>query len=61
MANAGASVMLAAKAARDKAIALALTGRDALFAGAAAENVLARISHTGRDLRSDRGGYTSTL
>jgi hypothetical protein len=22
---------------------------------------LARISHTGRDLRSDRGGYTSTL
>jgi len=40
MANAGASVMLAAKAARDKAIALALTGRDAPFAGAAADDVL---------------------
>jgi len=32
--------MLAAKAARDKAIALALTGRDAPFAGAAADDVL---------------------
>ena len=32
--NAGASVLLAAKAARDKAIARALTGRDAPFAGA---------------------------
>jgi xanthine dehydrogenase YagR molybdenum-binding subunit len=40
MANAGASVMLAARAARDKAIALTLTGRDALLAGAAAEDVL---------------------
>jgi len=34
MANAGAAVMLAAKAARDRAIELALTGRDAPFAGA---------------------------
>src|SRR5438105_2120587 len=33
MANAGASVMLAAKTARDRAIELALTGRDAPFAG----------------------------
>jgi xanthine dehydrogenase YagR molybdenum-binding subunit len=33
MANAGASVMLAAKAARDKLIELALTGREAPFAG----------------------------
>jgi xanthine dehydrogenase YagR molybdenum-binding subunit len=33
MANAGASVMLAAKAARDKVIELALTGREAPFAG----------------------------
>ena len=41
MANAGASVLLAAQAARDKAINLALTGRDAPFAGAAATNVLA--------------------
>ena len=40
MANAGASVLLAAKAARDKAIALALTGRDAPFAGAAADAVV---------------------
>jgi xanthine dehydrogenase YagR molybdenum-binding subunit len=40
MANAGASVMLAAKAARDKAIELALTGRDAPFAGAVADDVL---------------------
>jgi xanthine dehydrogenase YagR molybdenum-binding subunit len=40
MANAGASVLLAAKAARDKAIALAFTGRDAPFAGAAADAVV---------------------
>jgi xanthine dehydrogenase YagR molybdenum-binding subunit len=40
MANAGASVLLAAKAARDKAILLALTGPDAPFAGAAVEEVV---------------------
>jgi xanthine dehydrogenase YagR molybdenum-binding subunit len=40
MANAGASVMLAAQAARDKAMELALTGRDAPFAGAAPDDVL---------------------
>ena len=40
MANAGASVMLAAKAARDKAIELALAGRDAPFAGAVADDVV---------------------
>jgi xanthine dehydrogenase YagR molybdenum-binding subunit len=40
MANAGASVMLAAKAARDRAIELALTGGNAPFAGAAADDVL---------------------
>jgi xanthine dehydrogenase YagR molybdenum-binding subunit len=40
MANAGASVMLAAKAARDKAIELALRGREAPFAGAVASEVL---------------------
>jgi xanthine dehydrogenase YagR molybdenum-binding subunit len=39
MANAGASVMLAGKAMRDKAIELALTGQDAPFAGAIAEDV----------------------
>jgi xanthine dehydrogenase YagR molybdenum-binding subunit len=40
MANAGASVLLAAKAARDKALALALTGPDAPFPGADAHNVV---------------------
>jgi xanthine dehydrogenase YagR molybdenum-binding subunit len=40
MANAGASVMLAAKAARDRAIELTLTGRDAPFAGAVGDDVL---------------------
>jgi xanthine dehydrogenase YagR molybdenum-binding subunit len=39
MSNAGGSVMLAAKAARDKAIELALRGRDAPFAGAALDDV----------------------
>ena len=39
MANAGASVMLAAKAARDRAIELALTGRNAPFAGAVRDDV----------------------
>ena len=41
-ANAGASVMLAAKAARDRAIDLTLTGRNAPFAGAVRDDV--RIS-----------------
>ncbi len=40
MANAGASVLVAARAARDKAILLALTGPDAPFAGAAVEDVV---------------------
>ena len=40
MANAGASVMLAAKAVRDRAIELALKGKDAPFSGAAAEDVV---------------------
>jgi xanthine dehydrogenase YagR molybdenum-binding subunit len=40
MANAGASVMLAAKAVRDKAIELALTGQEAPFAGSVPEDVL---------------------
>ncbi|WP_433296359.1 xanthine dehydrogenase family protein molybdopterin-binding subunit [Pseudonocardia sp. CA-142604] len=41
MANAGASVLLAAEATRDKAIELALNGMDAPFAGAEAEDVIA--------------------
>lgn len=40
MANAGASVMLAAQAVRDRAIDLALTGRNAPFAGAVRDDVL---------------------
>lgn len=40
MANAGASVMLAAQAARDRAIELALTGRNAPFAGAVRDDLL---------------------
>jgi xanthine dehydrogenase YagR molybdenum-binding subunit len=40
MANAGAAVQLAATAARDKAVSLALTGQDAPFAGASAGDVL---------------------
>jgi xanthine dehydrogenase YagR molybdenum-binding subunit len=40
MANAGASVLLAARAARDKAVKLALTGHDAPFAGGDAKDVI---------------------
>jgi xanthine dehydrogenase YagR molybdenum-binding subunit len=40
MANAGASVMLAAKAVRDQAVALAIGGRDAPFSGAAAADLV---------------------
>ena len=39
-ANATAAVMLAAQAAREKAVGLALTGRDAPFAGAAPKDVI---------------------
>jgi xanthine dehydrogenase YagR molybdenum-binding subunit len=39
-ANATAAVMLAAQAARDKAVELAITGRDAPFAGATPDNVI---------------------
>jgi xanthine dehydrogenase YagR molybdenum-binding subunit len=53
MANAGASVMLAGKAARDKVIALALTGPDAPFAGAATADVRVtdgRLTLAGKNL-----------
>src|SRR5260370_22863797 len=40
MANASAAVMLAGQAARKKAVQLALTGRDAPFAGAAPDDVV---------------------
>ena len=42
MSNAGSSVMMAAKAARDKAIELARTGRDAPFADADSSEVIVR-------------------
>ncbi len=53
MANATAAVMLAAQAARAKAVELALTGRDAPFAGAAADDVIVadgRLSLPSRNL-----------
>jgi xanthine dehydrogenase YagR molybdenum-binding subunit len=40
VANATAAVLLAAQAARDKAVGLALTGRDAPFAGSAPDHVI---------------------
>jgi len=40
MANAGASVMLAAKAVRDQVVELAIKGKDAPFAGAQTEDVI---------------------
>ncbi len=58
MANAGASVMLAAKAARSKAVELTLTGRDAPFAGASADEVLVSngaLMLPGQDLRITYG------
>jgi xanthine dehydrogenase YagR molybdenum-binding subunit len=53
MANAGASVMLAAKAVRDQAIALALRGKDAPFSGEEAEDVAVAdgaLALTGKNL-----------
>ena len=55
MANAGASVMLAAKAARDRAIDLALTGRNATFADAGRDDVLisdGRLMLAGKNLQT---------
>jgi xanthine dehydrogenase YagR molybdenum-binding subunit len=53
VANATAAVMLAAQAARDKAVKLAIKGRDAPFAGAAPDDVIAvegRLSVTRKNL-----------
>ncbi|HTJ90410.1 MAG TPA: xanthine dehydrogenase family protein molybdopterin-binding subunit [Acidocella sp.] len=53
MANAGASVMLAANAVRDQAIALAIGGKDAPFSGAGAEEVVVvdgAVALTGKNL-----------
>jgi xanthine dehydrogenase YagR molybdenum-binding subunit len=56
MANAGASVLLAAQAVRDKAVDLALHGKDAPFTGADGGDVLAvggalTLSGSGRSIR----------
>src|SRR5207245_8425130 len=54
MANAGASVMLAAKAVRDRAIDLTLTGRNAPFASAVRDDVLVsdgRLMLAGKNLQ----------
>jgi xanthine dehydrogenase YagR molybdenum-binding subunit len=61
MANAGASVLLAAKAARDKAIALALTGRDPPFAGADAKDVAAADGGLGLVKRNLNISYAELL
>ena len=53
MANAGASVMLAAKAVRDQAVELALEGKDAPFSGAETEDVVVAdgtLALTGKNL-----------
>jgi xanthine dehydrogenase YagR molybdenum-binding subunit len=59
MANAGASVLLAANAARDKAVALALAGRSAPFAGATAQDV--RAANGGLVFGSRTIGYAELL
>jgi xanthine dehydrogenase YagR molybdenum-binding subunit len=59
MANAGASVLLAANAARDRAVALALTGRSAPFAGASAQDV--RAANGGLVFGSRTIGYGELL
>jgi xanthine dehydrogenase YagR molybdenum-binding subunit len=59
MANAGASVLLAANAVRDRAVALALTGRSAPFAGASAQDV--RAVNGGLVFGSRTIGYAELL
>jgi xanthine dehydrogenase YagR molybdenum-binding subunit len=59
MANAGASVLLAANALRDKAVALAVTGRGAPFAGASVQDV--RAANGGLVLGSRTVGYADLL
>jgi xanthine dehydrogenase YagR molybdenum-binding subunit len=61
MANAGASVMLAAEAARAKAVELALTGRDAPFAGAVADDVVVADGRLALARRNLNIGYAELL
>ncbi|HEY3852056.1 MAG TPA: xanthine dehydrogenase family protein molybdopterin-binding subunit, partial [Steroidobacteraceae bacterium] len=61
MANAGASVMLAAKAVRDQVIALALGGKDAPFSGAGAQDVVAGDGVLALPRRNLTVGYAELL
>jgi xanthine dehydrogenase YagR molybdenum-binding subunit len=58
MANAGASVLLAANAARDKAIALAVAGKDPPFPGADVKDVVAADGGLGLVKRNLNISYT---
>jgi xanthine dehydrogenase YagR molybdenum-binding subunit len=60
-ANATAAVMLAAQAARDKAIELALTGRDAPFAGATLKDVMVSDGRLGLTKRNLNIPYAELL
>ncbi|WMT76379.1 xanthine dehydrogenase family protein molybdopterin-binding subunit [Bradyrhizobium sp. Ash2021] len=61
MANAGASVMLAAQAARNKAIELALSGRDAPLAGAVAKEVTLADGFISAAARNVKVSYAELL
>jgi xanthine dehydrogenase YagR molybdenum-binding subunit len=61
MANAGASVLLAARAARDKAVALALTGHDAPFAGSDIKDVVTTEGGLGLANKNLNLGYAELL
>jgi xanthine dehydrogenase YagR molybdenum-binding subunit len=60
-ANATAAVMLAAQAARDKAIELVLTGRDAPFAGATFKDVIVSDGRLGLPKRNLNITYAELL
>ena len=61
MANAGASVMLAALAARNKAIGLALNGRDAPLVGAVAEEITTVDGFISAAARNVKVSYSELL
>jgi xanthine dehydrogenase YagR molybdenum-binding subunit len=61
MANAGASVMLAAQAVRERAIELALRGRDAPLAGVAADEITAADGFLSAAARNAHVSYTELL
>lgn len=61
MANAGASVMLAARALRDKAIELSLTGRDPPFAGASPQDIVVNDGRLSLAKKNVRISYAELL